>query len=209
MISHASKEAERLGLVAAPDAPQRPQIVDLRRSQLASLDPLVALQKLTALHIGVTNMTSLTPLLRCANLKRVRLEGYAPAWHASVRAELETRGVVVDEAASDQQDHCAPFADPILKLAVLQAPSEQGVLELPASIPIDQYELVWECGGMTVEHLVWPQYDGETDEFVIRSLAGIDALPNLRAVHLVGTQISEDSAELVALRARGVEVDFS
>ena len=207
--------------------------VDLRCSQLASLEPLVALEQLTALHVGVTPSTSLAPLLRCANLKRVRLEGYAASSHAPVRAELEARGVVVDVATSEQPSGSAPFADPMLKLAVLEALSSQGELELPALVPIDEYELdrenlgrllaielttaqlaaveelVWECGCMTLDQLVWPQFDGETDEFAIRSLAGIDALPCLRALRLAGAKVDESSAELAALRARGVEVDLT
>jgi hypothetical protein len=208
------------------------ETLDLRASRLASLAPLRDLQELVAVHVGITAATSLEPLLACSGLRRVRLDGFEPAAHGAVREALEARGIAVD-IVSDAPPEGAPFGDPMLKLAVLEALAGAGAVELPALVAIDAYEidrehlarllalplddaqlaaveeLHWAGGGMELQHLVWPQYDGESDEFRIHALAGIDALPNLRAVYLDSTVFDPGSEELAALRERGIDVEVS
>ena len=66
-------------------------------------------------------------------------------------------------------------------------------------------ELTWSGGGYTVQHLVWAQWDGESDEFDIQSLAGIEALRRLRVLRVSPLAAIPDD-QLEALRARGVTV---
>jgi hypothetical protein len=203
--------------------------LDLRGSCLESLAPLAALEELEVLHVGVPAATSLDPLLALPSLRRVRLDGFDAAAHGAACAELSRRGVVVDVVSNDPPSG-APFSDPMLKLAVLEALAGAGLVELPPLIPIDEDELdqahlgrllaiplgegqlaavetlCWAGGGMSIQHLVWPQYDGESEAFSIRTLAGIELMPNLRAVELDAGALDPGSEELSALRARGIEV---
>ena len=65
--------------------------------------------------------------------------------------------------------------------------------------------LHWMGGGYTIQHVVWPQWDGETDEFDIRSLQGIEVLRSLRRLEITPLELLP-AGEVAALRARGVEV---
>lgn len=203
------------------------RVLVLRPSRLVALAPLGELPALEALEIGVTAKTSLEPLRSCAALRRARIDGLQSAAQRRVRRELEAAGVVVDVVGERGAPDATPFVDPMLKLAVLEALGEHGPA-LPELIPIDAFELdrenlarlvalplaegalarveqlVWLDGGMRMQQLVWPQFDGESREFALRSIAGIDALPNLRSVRVSDGAI--DDTQLAALRARGVQI---
>lgn len=195
------------------------------------LSPLVKLAELEVIHLGITPGTDLTPLLACQRLRRARLDGFEQAAHGQVSDALRANGVVVD-AVSEGVTTPAPFLDPNLKLAVLQALAERGMVELPALIAIDEFELdrenlnrlliiplcpaqleavvelSWMGAGMKLQHAVFPQFDGEGKCFYVRSLRGIEALPNLRKLTLQYCTVeAELEADILnALQARGVEV---
>lgn len=209
------------------------RVLDLPESELAVLPEAVfaSLTRLEAAYLGVTPATDLAPLEACPALRRVVLRGLDEASHGAARARLEARGVVVD-AAGLPRPSPAPFKDPILRLAVLDALHTSGRIELPPLIALDELrldeehlqrllrlpisseqlesieELVWSGGGMELQHLVWPQFDGESDDFVIRSLGGLDALPNLRSLVLQWMDVEYDAGVLAALEARGVSVQI-
>lgn len=208
------------------------EVLDLRCCDLVrnALVPLSSLPFLRVVHLRINSETDLTPLENCAELGRVRLEGFDEKAHAAVRARLEARGVLVD--LTEGTHDASPFEDPNLKLAVLEELEFQGLLEVPQLIAIDELELDvphfrrvvslplsaeqlaavtelrWSLGGQKLQHLVWPQYDGESDDFAIRSLAGLEALPNLKLLELdgMGREEAFDQQQLTALRARGVDV---
>jgi Family of unknown function (DUF6892) len=207
------------------------QILDLRRGELATLPPdlFANLSALTAVHLGITATTDLGPLERAPSLRRVVLRGLDEAAHANTRARLESRGVIVD-VADLPRPAPTPFVDPNLKLAVLEALADR--VELPELIALDEFELdepylqrlpalplspeqlasveslTWAGGGMALQHRVWPQFDGESDEFAIRSLAGLEALPNLRSLVLQWMSVDHAPELLQALRDRGVAVQI-
>lgn len=129
----------------------------------------------------------------------------------------------------DRREACAPFADPMLKLAVLEALSRQGLVLPPMTEPLDEWQLDetnldrllaiplsaeqlasitmlrWERGGMSVQSLVFFEHGGDDDTFVIRDLSGIEALTSLRELQLSPFGHVPD-AQLDALRARGVRI---
>jgi hypothetical protein len=72
---------------------------------------------------------------------------------------------------------------------------------------LDRVErLAWMGGGHVTAHLVWSQWDGESDEFDITSLEGIEALRNLKRLEVSPlNKLPED--QVAALRARGVVVE--
>lgn len=204
--------------------------LNLRESEVSDLGPLTALPELELLWVGVPPDADLTPLLACDQLKRVRIGCAAvlhPAGH-EVLVALAARGVQLDNFLPDPVEAAAPFSDPILKLAVLDALTDS--VELPPTYFFDEFEfdegnlarlmtvaipqaaldtvhsLGWFMGGgHDTAHLVWQQFDGESDEFRIRSLAGVEALRNLRELNV--TPLAVLPAHQVAqLRARGVTV---
>jgi hypothetical protein len=121
----------------------------------------------------------------------------------------------------------------MLGLAVLDALCAAGLLTLPPLAPIDAYELDrenldrllaipltdaqlaavvelrWAGGGMRIQHLLWPQFDGESDALAIRSLHGVERLPGLRVLRLHAGAYQADAGEtelVQRLRGRGVEI---
>jgi hypothetical protein len=56
-----------------------------------------------------------------------------------------------------------------------------------------------------IQFLVWSQFDGESDEFDIRSLAGIDALRNLRQL-TISPLDALPADQVAALRGAGITV---
>jgi hypothetical protein len=53
-------------------------------------------------------------------------------------------------------------------------------------------ELVWEAGGNEVVYAIWTFWDGETDEFRIESLRGIDTvLPDLESLSIGDGAVSD------------------
>ncbi|WP_144127077.1 DUF6892 domain-containing protein [Catellatospora sichuanensis] len=202
----------------------------LRESEVGDLGPLAALPALELLWVGVPPDADLTPLLACDQLKRVRIgcaAGLLPAGH-EVLAALAARGVQVDNFLPDPVEAAAPFGDPILKLAVLDR--LQGSVELPPMYFFDEFEfdegnlarlmavvipqaaldtvdiLGWFAGGgYDTAHMVWHQWDGESDEFYIRSLAGVEALRNLRELDLTPLAVLPEH-QIAQLRARGIKV---
>lgn len=109
-----------------------------------------------------------------------------------------------------------PFADPNLKLVVLNELVQAGVVDLGnadelamhvlqrcVNLEAEGAQLIPEIydyllryplseeqlarvqslcfdGGLDIYFLIWPRWDGETDEFSVRSLSGIERCPNLR-----------------------------
>jgi hypothetical protein len=163
----------------------------------------------------------------CDGLRRVNVEGVdgslTAAQHEVLNA-LADRGAMADQLLPDPATLIAPFADPMLKLAVLEALR----VELPEMQFFDEYEfddanltrllaievsqeqfdsiekLDW-FGEAELTFSVFSQYDGESGEFDIRSLEGIEALRNLRQVRI--EPLDELPADQVAaLRAKGVTV---
>lgn len=212
------------------------QLLDLRESSVTDLSPLSNLAKLRVLHVGVTSGTDLAPLLRCPGLRRVRLHGFDEKAHGECRDQLSERGVHVDPCRPS--NITSPFRDANLQLAVLDTLWCAGKLELPELFVIDEFEfdqenynrllrvelraehlasvtkLFWAGGGMKIQHLIWPQWSGEpqhSDEeppYDIRSLRGIEMLPNLQELKLAHcTAPSTLETDLLdALRLRGVQV---
>ncbi|MER5705068.1 hypothetical protein ABT023_24395 [Micromonospora sp. NPDC002296] len=201
----------------------------LRESEVSDLGPLTALPALELLWVGVPPDADLTPLLACDQLKRVHIGCAAvlhPAGH-EVLAALAARGVQVDNFLPDPVKAAAPFSDPILKLAVLDR--LMGSVELPPTYFFDAFEfdegnlarlmtvvipqaaldtvesLSWLGGGHDTAHMVWEQWDGESDEFRIRSLAGVEALRNLRELKITPLAVLPEH-QIAQLRARGVTV---
>ncbi|MET7424699.1 hypothetical protein [Dactylosporangium sp. NPDC005555] len=210
------------GIAAFPEL----RVLDLPEAAVEDLVPLTGLPALALLSLGVTASADLGPLLSCAGLTRVDIscgDGVPVAAQRDVLVALADRGVHVDQLLPAADG--APFADPVLKLAVLDL---LGV-PLPTAEPFDEYHLDdgnlarvlgvaltqeqldsvehlhWAGGGYTVQHVVWPQWDGETGEFDIRSLRGIEALRNLRRLEIAPLDLIP-ADEIAALHARGVEV---
>ncbi|MET7397521.1 leucine-rich repeat domain-containing protein [Dactylosporangium sp. NPDC005572] len=201
----------------------------LRESEVDDLGPLAALPGLELLWLGVPPDADLTPLLACDGLKRVHIAAAGvlhPPGH-EVLAALAARGVQVDNLLPDPVAAAAPFGDPILKLAVLD--TLQRTVELPPTYFFDEFEfdednlarlmavavpqaeldtvetLSWLGGGHATAHMVWAQWDGESDEFSIRSLAGVEALRNLRKLALTPLALLPER-QIAQLRARGITV---
>jgi hypothetical protein len=185
----------------------------LRPSLLTSIAPLAELMELELLEIGVTPTTDLAPLRACRALRRIRLLGAGAPAHVDDLDALARAGVVIDGVGDRRPPDLRPFVDRNLKLAVLDELVRLGAIALPDLIPIDEYELdednldrllaisltstdlarieelSWEGGGRPIQHLVWPQFDGESDEFALRDLTGIEALPNLKRVEVDFKQV--------------------
>jgi hypothetical protein len=220
---------ETIRSLAGIEAYPQVRLLYLKESAIEDLRPLTALPALELLWVGVTDEAHLTPLLSCERLRRVHLEWPVLA-NEPGRVVLETlaaRGVQVDYLLPDPDDTVAPFTDPNLKLAVLD--ELQGTIGLPKMYFFDEYAfdednlarmmavglsaeqldgieaLAWRGGGHTAAHLVWGQWDGESDEFDITSLAGIEALHNLKEL-LVSPLGLLPAEQVAALRARGVTV---
>ncbi len=181
------------------------------------------------MSVKVTDRADLAPLLALPDLKRVSVESAATPAQKEVLLALAKRGVQVDGVNLEAQAS-SPFEDSMLTLAVLSHLSGEGLVELPKMYFFDEYsfdhenlarlervamtqehldtieELTWSSGGYTVQHLVWAQWDGESDEFDIQSLAGIEALRRLRVLRVSPLAAIPDD-ELEALRARGVTVE--
>jgi hypothetical protein len=204
--------------------------VDLRISQVEDLRPLLALPALELVWLGVPERADLDPLLSCDRLRRVHIDGPVhPATPAyEVLETLAARGVQVDNLLPDPDEVTRPFADPILKLAVLE--ELQASVGLPTVHFFDEYEfdddnltrllavevspeqldgiekLRWLCGESEIIFMVWAQFDGESDEFDIRSLDGIEALRNLKELAVTSLEFLP-ADQVTALRARGVTVE--
>lgn len=182
----------------------------LPTSAISDLAPVAALSALSALAIGVTANADLTPLLGLEALARCAVKGPLNPSAQAVLRTLAERGVHVDrlDQEPDWTALAAPFADWHLKLAVLNALVEGGGRQWPRVHPLDIYALdkfnlarvldtaltpeelgaietlEWETGGLDIHHLVYPQWDGETEEFDIVSLEGVVHLPNLKTIRL-------------------------
>ncbi|MEU2662148.1 hypothetical protein [Micromonospora sp. NPDC007220] len=201
----------------------------LRESEVGDLGPFTALPELELLWLGVPPDADLAPLLACHRLKRVRI-GCAGVLHPAgheVLAALAGRGVQVDNFLPDPVEAAAPFGDPILKLAVLdrlrnsvelpptyffdEFAFDEGNLARLMTVAIPQAELdtveslSWLGGGHATAHMVWQQWDGESDEFRIRSLAGVEALRNLRELKVTPLALLPEH-QIAQLRARGITV---
>jgi hypothetical protein len=202
------------------------EVVDLEESRVGDLGPLRALTKVVAIRVQVTDSADLSQLLELPSLGRVAVGGaYSPRQRA-VLATLEARGVLVDDDAPDLETLSAPFADPNLKLAVV---NHVHGATIPRNVPhFDEYrldkallarllalpvtsadlesleELDWNEGGLGVHHYAYSQWDGEGDTFSIRTLAGIEHLPRLRQLACYAREIP--AAELDALVDRGIVV---
>jgi hypothetical protein len=199
----------------------------LAESTVDDLGEVSALPNLALVWLRVTATAGLRPLLACDGLMRVNVEGVDGSLTTAQREVLTTladRGVKVDQLLPDPATLTAPFADPMLKLAVLEALQ----VELPEMQFFDEYEfddanltrllaievsqeqldsieeLDW-FGEGEIEFSVFSQFDGESDEFNIRSLEGIEALRNLRTVQI--EPLDELPADqIAALQAKGVTV---
>jgi len=194
------------GLAAYP----RIQRLYLAESVLDDLGELPALPDLRLVWLRVTATADLRPLLSCDGLRRVNVEGVDGSLTAAQRGVLTAladRGAMADQLLPDPATLIAPFADPMLKLAVLEALR----VELPEMQFFDEYEfddanlarllaievsqeqfdsieeLDW-FGEAEITFSVFSQYDGESGEFDIRSLEGIEALRNLRQVRIRATR---------------------
>ena len=204
----------------------------LRESEVEDLRPLTALPALELLWLGVTTRADLSPLLACEPLRRVHVESLVlpgtPAYQ--VLETLAARGVQVDNLVPDPEQTVAPFADPIFKLAVLDELGSS--ISLPRAYFFDEYAfdednlarllaveisqeqldsittMNWMGGGRSVQHRVWSQWDGESDEFDIRSVAGVETLRNLRKLAVAPLDLLP-ADQVAALRERGVTVERS
>jgi hypothetical protein len=215
---------DKVRSLAGIEAHPNLRLLHLPESEVDDLSPLAALPALELVWLGFKDGTDLTPLLSCERLRRLHTES---GWSdVSVLKTLAARGVQVDDLLEDADTAAAPF-DPILKLAVLD--ELQRSVELPqvcffdenafdddnlarlmaVEIPQEQLDsietLSWLGGGHTTAHMVWSQWDGESDEFVIRSLAGIEQLRNLRTLSVIAHDVLPVD-QVAALRARGVTV---
>ncbi|GIJ44228.1 hypothetical protein Val02_11140 [Virgisporangium aliadipatigenens] len=200
----------------------------LADSDVADLTPLAGLPRLELLYLNGPPDVDLTPLLDCPELKRVHFTQslFRNPTHDVLRT-LVARGVQVDSLIPGASEALEPFECDNLKLAVIDALESQ--VELPTTYFFDEYSydddnldavlatpvtreqldtievLSWLGGGHTTTHLVWAQFDGESDEFEIESLVGIEALRNLKALRTSVELVPAEQVE--ALKARGVSVD--
>ena len=113
------------------------RLVHFPDSQVDDLSPLAALPELELLWLGVTPEADLTPLLSCGRLLRVHVDCDKALSDGAdeVLKALRTRGVQVDNLLAYAWSAAAPFEDPILKLAVLDALP----IELPAAHFFDEF----------------------------------------------------------------------
>lgn len=212
------------GIAEHPDI----SLLHLVEAAVDDLGPLTGLPSLRLLSLGVTPAADLRPLLACQALTRVdvdcRDDLLSPP-QREVLVALAARGVHVDQLLPARSSLTAPFADPMLKLAVIDLLG----LPLPTAECFDEYaldegnfarvlaieltqeqldgieRLHWSGGGYEIQHAVYPQWDGESDDFDVRSLQGIEALRNLK--HLEITPLDRLPADQVAaLRAASVTV---
>ncbi len=107
---------------------------------------------------------------------------------------LAARGVQVDNLLPDPNETSRPFADPILKLAVLD--QLQGSVGLPAMQFFDEYE--FDNGNLA--RLLAVEISQE------QSLAGIEALHNLTKLKVSPLPILP-ADQVAGPRARGVTVE--
>lgn len=201
-----------------PDTERVHVTISMTREEPAVVPPYLVIHRGEVRHsfeeVGSFNVTNVERTLReCAEM------GVVP----TLTPPVKTSGIekLPEPLALPR------FADPNLSLAILEALHHSGVLVLPEVTAADEYELDeelyarlhaypftdeqlasierlhWEGGGMHMEHVVWPQWDGESDEFDLRTLAGIDQLVNLEEL-VLGQQGEIDG--LAALEQRGVTV---
>jgi hypothetical protein len=88
--------------------------------------------------LRVTATADLRPLVSCEGLKRVNIDGVDGSLSAAQRQVLTIladRGTQMDQLLPDPQTLTAPFADPMLKLAVLEALG----MELPEEHFFDEH----------------------------------------------------------------------
>ncbi len=208
-------------------AHQELTLLHLVEAAVDDLGPLAGLPRLRLLSLGVTPTADLRPLLACRALTRVSVDcrdDLLAAEQREVLDALAARGVHVDQLVVGRSTP-APFADPILKLAVIDLLG----LPLPTVECFDEYELDegnlarvlaieltqeqldgierlhWTGGGYDIQHAVWSQWDGESGEFDIRSLQGIEALRNLKRLEVSPLERLPEE-QVAALRAAGVTV---
>jgi hypothetical protein len=106
------------------DAFPRVRSLHLAESGVDDLSPLSALPALQLVWLRVTGTADLRPLLSCEGLKRVNIacvDGPPSTAQRTVLTTLADRGAQVDQLLPDRAGLTAPFADPMLKLAVLEA----------------------------------------------------------------------------------------
>jgi hypothetical protein len=205
------------------------ELINLPFSAVDRIEPLAALTALRRLRLNVTEACDLAPLLALEKLERVAIYNARSAAQAGVLASLAARGVHAD-GAIDWKAVAAPFEHRMLKLAVLDTLAGSGALALPKVFVIDEYaldegnlarvlasvppgdarlstvtSLGWAGGGFDIQHLVYPQWDGESEDFDVTDLGGIEALAALKKLQITPLE-SIPEAQLAALRARGIEI---
>ncbi|WP_327000385.1 hypothetical protein OHA72_35350 [Dactylosporangium sp. NBC_01737] len=205
--------------------------VHLEYSEVDDLTPLTGLPALELLWIGVADGADLGPLLACERLKRVHIEGAVPSGGWGVLRELAARGVHVDDLVPGRAGGLAPFTDPILKLVVLNALDVAGTIRLPETYffddntfdddnldrlmaieltqeQLDSIEsLSWDpAGSRDAIFLVWQQWDGESGEFDVTALDGLEALRNLKELRVGWPPSAVPEPLATVLRDRGVTV---
>ncbi|MFC4998049.1 DUF6892 domain-containing protein [Dactylosporangium cerinum] len=208
------------GIAQYPDV----GVLHLVESAVEDVAPFAALPSLRLLSLGVTPAADLRPLLDCARLTRVDIDWHTPE-QREILMTLADRGVHVDSLLPDPSTLTAPFADQNLKLAVIDLLG----LPLPTAEFFDEYaldeanlarvlaieltqeqldgieRLHWTGGGYHIQHAVWSQWDGESDEFDIRSLEGIETLRNLKRLEVTPLKLIPEE-QIAALRAASVTV---
>jgi len=136
--------------------------------------------------------------------------------------EAEAKPKKKAPATPAPRDASSAIVDPNLKLAVVEALLSSGALaladleaadpdapderirrhyvELPLSVEqLDAVTSLHWGGGMSVQHAIFPDWDGEDELFDIVDFRGIDALTNLRELAMISAVTAEDLAPLGAL----------
>ncbi|MFJ4428993.1 DUF6892 domain-containing protein [Streptomyces bobili] len=224
-----SDVGNRIGSLASVEGYSSLTLINLSEAEIEDLSPLTELPHLKLLALRVAAEADLTPLLSCDELVRIHIVGISPSRSSAydVLNTLATRGVQVDNLLPEAENLSAPFNDPVLKLAILDSLGPS--LDVPRLHSFDDYRLdnnnltrllavevpqkeldcietlTWEGGGHEISHAVWPQWDGESDEFTIRSLVGIEALRNLRKLEISPLE-AIPADQVTSLRMSGVEV---
>ncbi|MCI5056827.1 MAG: hypothetical protein MRY83_12005 [Flavobacteriales bacterium] len=179
------------------------EVLSIPASTLSDLTPIKELKNLKSLCVGVTDEADLSVLKECLNLKRVFINSKPNEDQQMILQDLMSKGIHVD-VLNEIEFNTAPFEDPILKLAVLNSLQEIGEFHWPELYAFDDYcldmynlqrvinvdidqakldrieELYWTGGGLDIHHLLYPQWHGETEEYDIKSLKGLELLKNLK-----------------------------
>jgi hypothetical protein len=193
------------------------QHLTLPSSTIKDLKPLLALSKLERLCIGIVSESDLSILSELPNLKRVFINGKVNNAQREVLKELKEKQIQID-ILNELTFNSQPFKDPILKLAVINQLVVMGELKWPNLYPFDDYsldmynlnrvldvdlkadlldkieELFWTGGGLDIHHILYPQWDGETEEYDITYLKGIENLNNLKSFTLEQYDMPKDAS---------------